>query len=34
MKIRRLSIFLVASLLATFRPAMAEDTDLFVRASR
>jgi type IV pilus assembly protein PilY1 len=33
MQIRRLSIFLAASLLAAIRPAMAEDTDLFVRAS-
>lgn len=33
MTIRRFSIFLVASLFATIRPAMAEDTDLFVRAS-
>jgi len=33
MNIRHLSIFLAASLLAMFQPAVAEDTDLFVRAS-
>jgi len=33
MNVRYLGIFLAASLLAVFRPAMADDTDLFVRAS-